>query len=244
MIALLLAVAAHPHPVPSGTPPDVAACIERGAIFIAKPDFFEELSFRHPDGRDERAFQVLDHHDGKTGHLLIFPATCKIVVLAVTPTGSGVETADLHAWGQSGAAEKQNLLRWARFVSFDEQNPAHAAWGVGATPARPLRWLPGKPVPQASAWRALDDGRWEIQRLARFSRPIAWEPHESPGLALWVYPGRPGEAALAVYDAHGDRFAVFAVVSVRAVDSRSIVWQRDLVRVSDPAGREHVLPLP
>lgn len=243
MLPLLLALATHPHGVPPGAPRDVAGCIERGALFVAQPDFFEELRFTHADHTSERAYQVLDHHDGKTGYLLIFPDTCRIVVLAVSPAGDGAETAQLLVAGATSTAERENLLRWARFVPFDETSPAHATWGVGPTPAK-LRWLPGKPVPQASAWRTLPDGRWEVQRLARFARPIAWEGADSTGMALFVYAGRAGEAALAVYDARADRFAVVAVVPVRAVDSVSIVRTKDLVRIVEPGGTERVLALP
>ncbi len=243
MLALLLALAAHPHGVPAGAPPEVASCIKRGGLFVARPDFFEELRFTHLDGRGERAYQVLDHHDGKVGYLLIFPATCRIVVLAVSPAGDGAESAQLLVAGATSAAERDNLLRWARFAPYDERNPAHAAWGVGPNPGG-LRWLPGKPVPQQSAWRALPDGRWEIQRLARFARPIAWEAADVVGMPLYVYPGRTGEVALAVYDAAGDRFAVVAIVPARAADSVSIVRSKDVVRVVEPGGTQRVVPLP
>jgi hypothetical protein len=78
----------------------------------------------------------------------------------------------------------------------------------------------------------------------RFARPIAWEAADTTGVALYVYPGRAGEAALAVYDARGDRFAIVAVVPARAVDSVSIVRTKDLVRILEPGGRERVVPLP
>lgn len=243
MLAVLLALAAHPHGIPPGAPPDVASCIERGALFVASPDFFEELRFTHADGTSERAYQVLDRHDGKTGYLLILPASCRIVVLAVSPAGDGAETAQLLVAGAASAGERDNLLRWARFVPFDERNPAHAAWEVGPRPGPP-RWLPGRPVPQQSAWRALPDGRWQVQRLARFARPIAWEGADTTDVALYVYPGRAGEAALAVYDERGDRFAVVAVVPARAVDSVSIVRTKDRVIVVGPDGTERVIRLP
>lgn len=232
VLSLALALVGHPHGVPPDAPPEVAACIRAGAVFVAQPDYFEELTFTRDHGVVEKAYQILDHHDGRTGHLLLFPSSCHVAVL--THDGALYPTGDVR--------ERAMLFRWARFAPFDEKNPAHAAWRVGDATSVAPRWLPGRPVPQESAWRD-HGGEVHIERLARFAHPIAWDA-SGTGLALYVYAGGAHEAALAVYDSRDERFAIFAAVDVRAVDAASIIRVGDTVRVVDARGQQRMLRLP
>lgn len=97
-------------------PADVQSCIRAQKMWVAAPDFFEVMRI---DGK--RAYQILDHSGELTGHLLVLPETCRIMVLIRTADGSSTLT--FPDGTRPTARELGVLLRWAKLRSFyDDRN--------------------------------------------------------------------------------------------------------------------------
>lgn len=101
MLALLVLLAQPP-----AVPAEVMRCIEQQKMWVAAPEFFEAITLES----GERAYQILDRHQGRTGHLLVVPSSCRIVVF-IRPG----EVLSPSAGTPPTVAELRSLLKWAGY---------------------------------------------------------------------------------------------------------------------------------
>jgi len=232
-------------------PADVQRCMDRGHMWLADPQYFETLRLRHPDGTDRRAYQILDRHRGWTGHLLLFPADCRLNVLAVSPLeGKISRRAHLYAppSGPTSDDERGVLLKWAGGQAGAAESPEHAAadadsrvqnweheaWlGYGDLDIervrRPveLHWHSGVPAPQQASWFRQTRTTWSIDSWDLFTFAQPWQMDERLNRTAFdavVYPATDGSnlIGLTLYDGARDEFAWVADIVVDTVDLNAV----------------------
>lgn len=98
-----------------GIPDEVEACRDRGALWLSDPDSFEKTAIEGASGTWEPVWQVHDRHGDASGHLLVYPRSCRVVVLAVTPREHGEPVVEVTAPPGSRATRQElvMLFRWA-----------------------------------------------------------------------------------------------------------------------------------
>jgi len=83
-------------------------------MWVAAPEFFESIELDGEAGKRERAYQILDRKDGMTGHLLVTPSSCRIIVF-ITPG----ETLTFDPSTRPTLAELRSLLKWAGYRELE-----------------------------------------------------------------------------------------------------------------------------
>ena len=115
---LWLATAVAEPPVEAhhdGIPDEVEACRDRGVLWLSDPDSFEKTANEDAEGTWTPVWQVRDRHGDASGHLLVYPRTCRVVVLSVTPRPGDYPRVQVTAprGGRASRPERVMLCAWA-----------------------------------------------------------------------------------------------------------------------------------
>jgi hypothetical protein len=112
----LLASALGAPPVQArhdGIPDEIEACRDRGQLWLSDPDSFEKTAIEGARATWTPVWQVRDRHGDATGHLLVYPRTCRVVVLSVTPRDGGAPIVQVTAPPGSRATRPELVMLFA-----------------------------------------------------------------------------------------------------------------------------------
>ncbi|MCB9684070.1 MAG: hypothetical protein H6735_03390 [Alphaproteobacteria bacterium] len=88
-------------------PDEVQACRDRGALWLSDPDYYERTEIR-AGAAWVPVWQVLDRHEGRSGYLLVYPESCRVVVGVVEP---GAPLSLVPPPGSVVTSEEEAMLR-------------------------------------------------------------------------------------------------------------------------------------